>query len=590
MSKERRNFAASKKNDISSSETPNEFEFPEFIEPESNEIEVIVKFNGDIERVAEILGAEAEIIYENYAIITIDKTKIPRLTAYPQVEHIELPKNLYFELNSSLISSCIPSVQRSDGFNLSGRGVIVAIIDSGIDYMHPDFRNSDGTSRILFIWDQTQTGTPPVGFYSGAEYNNQQINNAILSENPYQVVPSRDTNGHGTAVAGIAAGNGRGSGGTNRGVAFEADIIAVKVGYKGYESFARSTELMRALKYVIDKAKRFGKPICINMSFGMNNGSHQGDSLFETFISEISLNWKTSIIIPTGNEGSAGHHYHGQIKSNEVQEIEFFVGPGIETTYLSLWKNFVDEFAVEIIFPDGATSGVINIENQTKTIRRPTFTLNVFYGQPSHYSASQEVFFNVTATQGPLAPGIVRLRLIASNIVDGNFDAWLPTLEEVGDETFFSDSSVYNTLTIPSTAEKVVRVAGYNARVGNIALFSGRGDIGNMNTYPDVAAPSIDILTTKTGGGYDSFTGTSVAAPFVTGSAALMMQWGIINNNDPYLYGQRLRAFLRIGAERRENIIYPNASFGYGTLCLYNTMNFLVEYQLGEDIFWLNIT
>lgn len=193
--------------------------------------------------------------------------------------------------------------------------------------MHPDFQNNDGTSRILFIWDQTLKGIPPVGFYSGAEYNNQQINNAILSPDPFIIVPSIDTNGHGTAVAGIAAGNGRSSGGINRGVATEADIIAVKVGYKGYESFARSTELMRALKYVIDKAKRFNKPICINMSFGMNDGSHQGDSLFETFITEISTNWKTSICIPTGNEGSAGHHYTGKIQTNETQEIEFFIGP-----------------------------------------------------------------------------------------------------------------------------------------------------------------------------------------------------------------------------------------------------------------------
>ena len=595
MSKEPRNIPASLKRDIfvseisNESELINEFEFPEFIEPTLERIEVIAKFNGDIVRVAQSLDAEAEIIYENYAIITIAKDKIKRLASYPQIEHLELPKNLYFELSSSLSSSCIPSVQRVDGFNLSGRGVIVAIIDSGIDYMHPDFRNNDGTSRILFIWDQTQSGTPPVGFYSGAEYNNQQINNAILSETPYQVVPSRDTNGHGTAVAGIAAGNGRASNGTNRGVAFEADIIAVKVGYRGYESFARSTELMRALKYVIDKAKRFGKPVCINMSFGMNNGSHKGDSLFETFITEISSNWKTSIVIPTGNEGVAGHHYHGKIQTDEVQEIEFFRGPGLETSYLSLWKNFADNFAVELIFPDGSSSGVINIENQVKTVRRPNLILNVFYGQPSHYSLEQEVFFNITATQGPLPQGIVKLRLIARNIVDGNYDIWLPTIEEVGEETFFSDPSIYNTITIPATAEKVVRVAGYNARVGNIALFSGRGDLADTNSYPDIAAPSIDIITTKSGGGYDSFTGTSVAAPFVTGSAALMMQWGIINNNDPYLYGQRLRAFLRIGAERKTGIVYPNASFGYGTLCLYNTMNYLVEYQLGEQ-FWLNLT
>lgn len=584
------NFSAySQQNELFAAEITNQDEFAEVLPTPTNEIEVIVKFNGDIVKVAEELGAEAEIIYLNYAIITIDKTRIGTLNSYSEVEHIELPKKVYFNGPNNLISTCISSVQRENEFNLTGKGVIVAIIDSGIDYMHPDFQNEDGTSRILFIWDQTQIGTPPVGFYDGAEYNNQQINNAILNSDPLQIVPSIDTSGHGTAVAGIAAGNGRASGGLNRGVAPEADIIAVKVGYKGYESFARSTELMRALKYVIDKARRFNKPVSINMSFGMNNGSHKGDSLFETFISEISTNWKTSIVIPTGNEGSAGHHFHGKIESNEVIEIDFFAGPGLETSYLSLWKNFVDSFTVELIFPDGNSTGVIGIESQTKVIRRPGFTVDIFYGQPSHYSVSQEIFMIANATSGTFSEGIFKLKIQSQIVVDGNFDIWLPTLEEVGDTTFFSDPSIYNTMTIPCTAAKIIRVAGYNDRVGNIAIFSGRGNLDIQTIIPDVAAPAVGILTTKSGGGYDSFTGTSVAAPFVTGAAALIMQWGIIENNDPFLYGERLKAFLRLGAGRRKDIIYPNASFGYGTLCLEDTMEYLVEYKLGGDYFWLQI-
>ncbi|KXL53208.1 PII-type proteinase precursor [Anaerotignum neopropionicum] len=591
MQKKIKNSGFSRTKELFATEITNGFEFAEVLDllEDENEIEVIVKFNGDIERVAAELDAEAEIIYLNYAIITIDKTRIGLLNTYSEVEHIELPKNLYFNGPSNLISTCVTSVQRTDGFNLSGRGVIVAIIDSGIDYMHPDFQNNDGTSRILFIWDQTLQGTPPFGFYGGVEYNNQQINNAIESANPRQIVPSVDTNGHGTAVAGIAAGNGRASDGVNRGVATEADIIAVKVGYRGYESFARSTELMRALKYVIDKARRFNKPVCINMSFGMNNGSHQGDSLFETFITAISTNWKSAIVIPTGNESSAGHHYQGRISSNEVQEIEFFVGPGLETSYLSIWKNFADNFSVEMIFPDGSSTGVVGVESQTKTIRRPGFTTNIFYGQPSHYSTAQEIFFVSNVTGEPFFPGIVKLRIIAQQIVDGNYNIWLPTLEEVTEQTFFANPSIYNTMTIPATAAKVVRVAGYNDRVGNIAVFSGRGSVDDINHIPDIAAPAVNILSTRSGGGYDTFTGTSVAAPFVTGAAALMMQWGIIQNNDPFLYGERLRAFLRLGAQRRPDIVYPNASFGYGTLCLYDTMQYLVEYRLGGDYFWLQI-
>lgn len=566
-----------------------DFRLDEEKNPFISDIEVIVKFNGDIYSLSQKLGAEAEILYNDYAIIRIEKTKLSLLNANPQIEHLELPKKLYLEGPNSLISSCIPSVQRSTGLGLRGNGVIVAIIDSGIDYTHPDFRNKDGTSRILFIWDQTQMGTPPPGFFSGSEYNTQQINNALQSPDPFLVVPSVDTNGHGTAISGIAAGNGNASDSVNIGVAPEADIIAVKVGYKGFQSFARSTELMRALKYVIDKAKGLNKPVCINMSFGMNNGSHRGNSLFETFISDISSEWKTSIIVPTGNEGAAGHHFSGIIKTNEIKEIEFFTAPGLESLYLSLWKNFVDDFEIELIFPDGSSSGIVGIENQTKTIRRPNYDVDIFYGQPSHYSDLQEIFVVYRARNGTLSAGLNKIRLYAQTIVDGNFDIWLPTLEEVTAQTFFTDSSIYNTLTIPSTAARVIKVAGYNDRVGNIAAFSGRGGVQPNSIIPDLAAPAVNILSTKTGGGYDTFTGTSFAAPYVTGSAALMMEWGIVKNNDPFLYGERVKAFLRKGATRRADILYPNATFGYGTLCLQTTMNYLVEYRLGADYFWLMV-
>lgn len=555
-------------------------------EPNSNNVELIAKFNGNLMEISNQLNAEIEILYQGYAIITIDIDKIPQLYSYPQIEHLELPKSLFFEGAYSLTSSCISSVQSSSGYNLSGKGVIVAIIDSGIDYMHRDFQNPDSTTRILYLWDQTETGTPPSGFFSGAEYDSNQINKALQSPNPLDIVPSVDTNGHGTAVAGIAAGNGIESSGVDSGVATESDIIVVKVGTKGYESFARSTEIMRAIKYVIEKAKILNEPISINMSFGMNNGSHKGDSLFETYITEISYNWKTVMVVPTGNEGSAGHHYTGQISSDQVKNIEFFTSDGLDNFYITLWKNFADSFAVEITFPNGLTSGVIDIENQVKTIRQENFTLTVIYGQPSHYSISQEIYFNFESTNGTIPTGIWNLHIIAGNIVDGDFQIWLPTIEEVSTDTFFSNPSTYTTLTIPSTARKVISVAGYNDRIGNIAGFSGKGSIIDSLPNPDITAPAVNILAPKSGGGYDRFTGTSFAAPFVTGSAALMMQWGIVNNNDPFLYGEKVNAFLRLGAKRQSSLVYPNPSFGYGVLCLENTMDYLVRYSLGSPILW----
>ncbi|MEA4966270.1 MAG: S8 family peptidase [Oscillospiraceae bacterium] len=555
--------------------------------PESSQFEVIAKFSGDISRIASDLQAEVEILSQGYAIITLDRSKIPELYAYPQIESLELPKNLYIASAYNLISSCINSLQERQRYNLTGKDVIIAIIDSGIDYTHPDFRNADGTTRLLSLWDQTETGTPPAGFSSGAEYSREQLDEALRSDDPFSVVPSRDTAGHGTAIAGIAAGNGRSSNLETTGVAPDANLLVVKIGTKGYQSFAKTTELMRAVHYVITRSRLLGQPVAINISFGMNEGSHQGDSLFETYLSQISTEWKTSVVIPTGNEGAAGHHYADQIASFQTKEIEFFTASGIEQFYLSFWKNFADSFSVELIFPSGASSGVIGIENQIKVVHLDNYTLTVIYGQPSHYSVQQEIYFSVKAEQGAILPGVWRLRVIAMNVVDGAFNIWLPTLEEVTDKTYFSNPTVSNTMTIPSTAQKVIKVAGYNDLIGSIAAFSGVGALNPVLPNPDLAAPAVGVLTTKAGGGYDAYTGTSLAAPFVTGSAALMMQWGIVNQYDPFLYGERLKAFLRLGAKRNDSTVYPNPTFGYGTLCLNNTLSYMQRYRWGGFSIWL---
>lgn len=553
---------------------------------DDNRVEIIAKFGGDIIQIAAELQAEIEVLMQGYAIITIDKSNIPKLYLYTQIESLEFPKNLYITSQYNLISSCIRSVQGDKDLNLTGRGVILAVIDSGIDYTHPDFRNNDGSSRILYIWDQTEVGSPPTGFSAGAEYSQEMINTALNAENPLKVVPSTDTNGHGTAVAGIAAGNGAASNGENSGVATEADLIIVKAGSKGYRSFARTTELMRGVKYVIEKARQLNKPVAINMSFGMNNGSHRGDSLFESYLSDISTVWKTSIVIPTGNEGAAGHHCHEKIASNEKKEVRFSTIEGLNKFYISMWKNFVDTLSVELIFPDGASSGVIGIEKQVKNVRIGNVMLTVIYGQPSHYSGSQEIYFNVKSITETIHGGFWSLNIISGNIVDGSIDLWLPTIEEVGTDTQFLNPAINDTMTIPSTARKVIKVAGYNDRVGNIAEFSGIGNINLALPIPDLAAPAVGILTAKKGGGYDSYTGTSMAAPFVTGSAALMMQWGIVNKNDPFLYGERIKAFLRLGANRRAKNPYPNPNSGYGTLCLSNSIYFLERYQWGGYNVW----
>lgn len=268
---------------------------------DTNLWEVIVKYNGDLEVIKNDMDIEIEILSANYAIITLKREDIPLLTLYREIEYVEQPRNLYIMLDTAINNTCSRQI-RDEPYNLTGKGTLVAIIDSGINYTHRDFRNEDGTTRIMYIWDQTLDGNPPKGFSSGTLYNREDINRALESNDPFSIVPQNDTIGHGTAVAGIACGNGISSNGRYTGIASESDIIVVKLGKRGRESFARNTEIMRAIKFILDTAIELNMPVAINLSFGTNDGSHSGNSLFETYINDMSNIWKTSIIVPTGNE------------------------------------------------------------------------------------------------------------------------------------------------------------------------------------------------------------------------------------------------------------------------------------------------
>ncbi len=551
-------------------------------------MEVIAKYNGSITDLEQSMGIRAEDLSAGYCVINIPRARVGELYSNSAIEDLELPKRLYVGSSYRLSSSCITPLQNKNSYDLRGRGTITAVIDSGIDYRHPDFRNSDGSTRIIAIWDQSINGSPPQGFYKGTEYDSEMIDMALLSDDPMSLIPSRDLVGHGTAVAGIAAGNGAASDGENTGVAPLCNIIAVKVGSTGRDSFAFSTDIMRAVKYVTDKARTLNMPVAINLSFGMNEGAHNGQSLFEEYLSQASGFWKNVIVAPTGNEGAAGHHYSGYVRAGQTKEISFFTASGIERFYISLWKSFADSFTFELIFPGGLSSGVIGVESQYKRIRTGDLVMDAIYGQPVRYSVNQEIFIQVSAQSGTIRSGNWQLRLIPTDIVDGRIEAWLPTLEEVGAGTYFSEPDTNNTMTLPSTAHKLIRVAGYNDLIGSIAPFSGVGAQVCTGQIPDIEAPAVNIISSAVGGGYDSFTGTSFASPFVTGSAALLMEWGITNGNSPFFYGERIKAFLRLGATRRPNTKYPDPAFGYGRLCLEKALSYAVRYTEGKAPFYFD--
>lgn len=541
--------------------------------PQTNTWELIVKYSGSLDRIEEELGVGIVELSNSYAIITIKEELIDQLINYEEIEFIEKPRRLFYEVNEGRAASCINPLQ-TETYNLFGEGVLVAVIDSGIDYSHPDFRNEDGTTRIEALWDQTIPGNPPQGFEMGTLYTREQINEALQIPMPQRldIVPSTDLSGHGTHVAGIAAGNGRASNGRYRGVASLSELLVVKLGESISGSFPRTTQLMEAIEFVVRYSLALGKPLAVNISFGNNYGSHTGRSLLENYIDDISGMGRTSIVIGTGNEGAEGNHAGGILQMGSIEVVEFTIGQFEFSLNLQIWKNYYDHFDITIVAPNGVRVGPIPTILGTQQFRIAQTGIFLYYGEPTPYNAQQEIYIEFIPNNNYVNYGVWRIELVPRQIVVGNYDMWLPSGGVKSPSTRFLLSSEYTTLTIPSSAMKAIAVGAYNAYTDSLAPFSGRGFTRDSRVKPEIVAPGVNINSTSPGGGYTLMSGTSMATPFVTGSAALLMEWGIVRGNDPYLYGEKVKAYLIDGARqlRIENV-YPNRTIGYGALCLENT-------------------
>lgn len=570
--------------------------------------EVIVKYNGNIGRLADGL-IQVEELLAGYAILRLPQGLIPSLADVEEIEYIEKPKRLFAELISATSDSCFYEVTVRDPY-LTGKGVLVAVIDSGIDYTHRDFRNADGSSRIMALWDQTLSAdivnanvpaespfagkaAPPEGFVSGVEFRKERIDAALAEptlQETYRLVPSRDISGHGTAVAGIAAGGGNESNGQYRGAAPEADMIIVKLGTPQPDSFPRTTELMRALTYCIRQAMLLTKPVAVNVSFGNTYGAHNGTSLLERFIDNVSEVGRTVICIGSGNEGASLGHTSGN--AFETVNVELSIAQYERSVSVQLWKNYVDRYRVRLISPGGAEETIDTLTVGTKRLVMENTELLMYVGEPLPYSVNQELYFDfLPLGEMPYVnAGIWTFVLEPVSVVTGNYSFYLPSAAIRSAQTVFFRPSSEVTLTIPSTAGKVITVGAYNSSYQTYADFSGRGYVyaqragggvrndmdsreGVWLVKPDIVAPGVGIMAPRTGGGYEARTGTSFATPIVTGASALLMQWGIADGHDRYLYGAKVKAYLQRGASHLPGFgVYPNAQVGYGALCVADSL------------------
>lgn len=552
---------------------------------ETRSWELIVKYHGSLDRLREQNIVVEELI-AGYAILTVPEALVDMVSDTPEIEYVEKPKRFYYGQTFPAGTSCFPPVTMRTPF-LNGGGVLLAVLDSGITWDLEVFRKADGSTRIRYLWDQTVSeemgdvryGKMPDGFSLGTEYTAEEINAALQMPalDRYRRIPSRDLSGHGTAVAGIAAG--RSADGLYTGAAPEAELIVVKLGLPGNsggveEGFPRTTEILRGVTYALWKARQLNMPLVINLSFGNSYGSHDGSSLLERFLDNASEIGKTVICVGSGNEGAARGHFAGNITRDS--RVELAVGNYERSLNIQLWKNYSDVFRIRLQSPGGEEAELTtNIQGGKYTLKLEQTRILVYLGEPLPYAVAQEIYLEMIPVTGSyINAGIWTIRLEPIMTVTGQYYLYLPAGNGRGDSTGFYRSTPQVTLTVPSTAAKVITVGAYDPVYDTYADFSGRGYADSTRTIgvaaagltkPDLVAPGVNIQAPDVYGTFTPTTGTSFATPIVSGAAALLMEWGIVRGNDPFLYGEKIKAYLRKGARPlRGEMEYPNDRVGYG--------------------------
>lgn len=530
--------------------------------------ELIVKYQGNL-KAYESESMQIEELIAGYAVVTTDRDGWIFLAGLREVEYIEKPRPVFSQSLTGQESACIIPVKK-EPFGLTGRGVLAAVIDSSVDITNVHFRHPDGSTRILALWDQNAVNeakeTQEIAI--GRVYTSAEINAAIKGE---MEIPAQDISGHGTAVAGILAGSRTE---VFEGIASECALLVVKLRRNTGEPFSQSADIMRAITYCLTKAEEFGMPLVINLSYGTVWGAHKGTSLLERFINNASEIGKTCIVVGSGNEGNSGKHYRkrGAVQEKDRAELtvstfDFGFGlhifyPGAEQYQFSLDTPFGEKISFPLISGFYSTQGA-------------GISVKAAISEATPYAAFAEVYIQVIPKEIYVPSGTWYLEINPLYAVTGDVDVYLSGSVSENSETRFVRPEKNLTLTIPSTAERVITVGAYSAYNNAYAPFSGRGEPVTNGFYsvlkPDLLAPGVDVETVRNGGGYTKVSGTSFAAPFVSGSAALLMEWGIVKGNDPFLYGEKMKALLQGSARVFDGFEEtPNEKEGWGALCLAN--------------------
>jgi len=553
----------------------------------------IVEYIGDFkEQISKISYACGDIITRTLALISVMPDDLNKLL-------IDVPSIAFVEVRSMYVLEQLPpSASPSDVDNimpvkinpyldLSGKDILVGILDSGIDYLNEEFINEDGTSRIQSIWDQSIIKDDTSPMYIGKIYSKEEIDKAIKAfknnNNPYEIVPSKDEIGHGTKIASIIGAKGYKN--EIQGVAQDCKFVVVKLMESSFNKKElsnnripyiptyNSSELFTGMEFLKNYKESSKKPMVIFIGIGTTDNVHSGRNLIDRYVTAIAQNVGIVLVAGTGNQGDSEGHITGFLDSTTtIKTVELSIPKELAVFKLSIWMQHPSIISVNIISPSGEMSDYIKALPQIKKYHKFIYSdtkVEINYYLPDSISGDENIliFFN------SIKPGIWRFQLRLDTTMGGNYNIWLSPKETLPENTKFLEPSTNSTLCIPSTAQKVITVAYFNSIDKSLVPSSGKGFNTNTLINPDVTTGGVNILTITTDNKIVAFSGSSAAAAITVGVCALLLQWGIIDGNDPIMYSIKVRSYLLYGATRDTLSYYPNRDTGYGLLNILGTLN-----------------
>ena len=548
-------------------------------------VDFIYTYSAQPEQLSAMTGIECiDFVSRQFAVLHIPMDDLESPMNFSYYTYSAIPK-LYSLLDTdSMEASGILPASRIPAFGNQGQGVLIGFVDTGIDYQNPLFRKEDGSSRILGIWDQTlETGVldPVNGFQAlyGTQYSREEIDQALAAPDPLALVPSADENGHGTFLASVAAG-GEDPDQDFTGAAPKASIAMVKL--KPAKEYLRDfyliregadayqeNDIMMGVAYLLHLARRFSMPLVICLGLGTNQGSHVGKSPLGLYLDDINIYAGTAVITAAGNETGYGHHYRAVTRPEEtLQTVELNVGEKDSGFSMEFWAQDVDIYRVGFISPTGEVVDPLPSSTEEENVIRflvEQTEITVYSSIINTATGSQMIFIRF---KDPM-PGIWNLTVSSALNVTGAFHIWLPSRGFISDTTYFLRPDPDTLVTGPGNSQYALTVSAYDHITGGIYIHSSRGFSRSVQIKPELAAPGVNITGAGLRSGFVQRSGTSAAAAHAAGAAAILLHWGILERNDPFMNTSAIKTYLIRGAKRNPALTYPNREFGYGTLDLY---------------------